>query len=474
MLAGGVAALAFTLTTEAGPRAAADQNGANDDALIQKARGIHERVIALDTHDDIGPADFTAERNYTQDLGNQVNLPKMIAGGLDASFFVVYVGQGPLTPEGFDTAYKEASAKFDAVHRLTEKIAPDKIELALTAADVRRIVKSGKKVALIGVENGYSLGDESTAIKRVQEFYDRGARYLSLAHNGHSQLADSNTGEANNDWLYHGLSPLGKHVIAELNRVGIMVDLSHPSKESNMQAIALSKAPVIASHSAARALCDHSRDLDDEQLLAIKKNGGVVQTVAFATYVKTPPPPSAERQAALAKLEQDFGLPAGSLGRGGRGGGRGARGAGAAAAAGAAPAPATGAAGAPAAGQGRGRGRGGALAQLPDDKRAEADKRLAEIDKQFPPPPRANVKDFVDHIDYIVKKIGIDHVGISSDFDGGGGVDGWNDASETFNVTLELVRRGYTEEQIGKIWSGNLLRVMDEVRKVAQNLQKSK
>ena len=252
---------------------------------------------------------------------------------------------------------------------------------------------------------------------------------------------------------YNGLSDLGKQVIVEMNRVGIMVDLSHPSKQSNLQAIALSKAPVIASHSSARALCDHSRDLDDEQLLAIKKNGGVVQTVAFAAYVKTPPPPSAERLAALTKLEEEFGLPAGSLGRGGRGGrGRGA-------------APAGGA-------QGGGRGRGGALAQLPDDKRADAEQKLAAIDKQFPPPPRANVKDFVDHIDYIVKKIGIDHVGISSDFDGGGGVDGWNDASETFNVTLELVRRGYNEDQIAKIWSGNLLRVMEEVRQVALKSQK--
>jgi membrane dipeptidase len=440
-----------------------------DDALVKKAQGIHERVIALDTHDDINADDFTPERNYTQDLGNQVNLPKMVKGGLDAAFFVVYVGQGPLTPEGYDNAYKQAVAKFDAVHLLTEKIAPDKIELALTAADVRRINKAGKKVALIGVENGYSLGDASTAVKRVKEFYDRGARYMSLAHNGHSQLADSNTGEGTGEWLYNGLSDLGKQVIVEMNRVGIMVDLSHPSKQSNLQAIALSKAPVIASHSSARALCDHSRDLDDEQLLAIKKNGGVVQTVAFAAYVKTPPPPSAERLAALTKLEEEFGLPAGSLGRGGRGGrGRGA--APAAAPAGAAPA---GAAAAPAAGaQGRGRGRGGALAQLPDDKRADAEKKLAAIDKQFPPPPRANVKDFVDHIDYIVKKIGIDHVGISSDFDGGGGVDGWNDAAETFNVTLELVRRGYTEDQIAKIWSGNLLRVMEEVRQVALKSQK--
>ena len=447
-VSGGAAVLAFAAALAA---PTAQTSTPPDDALVKKARAIHERVIALDTHDDINVADFTPERNYTQDLGNQVNLPKMTAGGLDASFFIVYVGQGPLTTEGYDSAYQQAIEKFDAIHRLTEKIAPDKIELALTAADVRRISKAGKKVALIGVENGYPLGDASTAIKRVQEFHARGARYLSLAHNGHSQLADSNTGEATGEWLHNGLSDLGKQVIAELNRVGIMVDLSHPSKQANLQAIALSKAPVIASHSAARALCDHSRDLDDEQLLAIKKNGGVVQTVAFANYVKTPPPPTAERQAALSKLETDFGLPPGSLGRGGRGGrGRGA---------------ATG-------GAGRGRGRGGALAQLPDDKRVEAEQRLAEIDKQFPPPPRANVKDFVDHIDYITKKIGIDHVGISSDFDGGGGIDGWNDASETFNVTLELVRRGYTEDQIAKIWSGNLLRVMEQVRQVAVRLQK--
>jgi membrane dipeptidase len=223
-----------------------------------------------------------------------------------------------------------------------------------------------------------------------------------------------------------------------------MVDISHPSKEANLQAIALSKAPVIASHSGARALCNHSRNLDDEQLLALKKNGGVAQAVALASYVKTPPAASPERTAALNKLAAEFGLPEESLGRGGRGGRGGGR-----------------------------RGRGGALAQLSEEKRAEVQQRLAEIDKQFPPPPRATVKDFVDHIDYIAKKIGIDHVGISSDFDGGGGIDGWNDASETFNVTLELVRRGYTEQQIAKIWSGNLLRVLDDVQRVAKELSSS-
>jgi membrane dipeptidase len=426
-----------------GQRPAAQQQAAADEALIAKARAIHDRVITLDTHVDINTSAFTSERNYTQEMTNQVNLPKMLRGGLDAVFLIVYVGQNrgadAFTPAAYDAAYKQASDKFDAIHRLTKEIAPDKIGLALTSADARRLNKEGKKIAFIGVENGYPLGDETTAIKRVQEFHKRGARYLSLAHNGHSQLADSNTGEGDNVWLHKGLSPLGKQVIAELNRVGIMIDISHPSKEANLQAMALSTAPVIASHSSARALHNHSRNLDDEQLEALKKNGGVVQTVAFANYVKETPPASAERTAAIAKLYEEVGLPVPTGGRGGRGGG----------------------------------GRG-AQAQMSEEERAavqakmaEVNKRMPELNAKFPPPQRATVKDFVDHIDYLVKKIGIDHVGISSDFDGGGGVDGWNDASETFNVTLELVRRGYTEAQIDKIWSGNLLRVLDEVQKRA-------
>ena len=439
---------------------------AQDDALTQKARGIHERVMTLDTHNDISPNNFTAECNYTQDLGNQVNLPKMIKGGLDASFFIVYVGQGPLTAEGYADAYRQAIEKFDAIHRLTEQIAPDKIGLALTSADARRIYASGRKVAFIGVENGYPLGED---LGRIKEFYDRGARYMSLAHNGHSQLSDSNTGEREG-WRWNGLSPMGKQAIAEMNRVGIMIDVSHPSKASMMQTLALTKAPIIASHSAVRKLADVSRNLDDEQLLALKKNGGVMQTVAFNGYVKVASD-SPERTNALDALRKEFNLPAATpLGGGGRGG---ARGAGAAAGAPSAEAnPCTsgrGGRGRQGAGAGRG-GRGNALASLTDEQRADLQKKLADVDAKFPPPARATVKDFVDHIDYAVKLIGIDHVGISSDFDGGGGVDGWNGADETFNVTLELVRRGYTEPQIAKLWSGNLLRVLDDVQAVAKKL----
>jgi membrane dipeptidase len=430
----------------------------NDAALIAKARAIHDRVLKLDTHNDIEPANFTPECNYTMRLTTQVNIPKMVEGGMDVSFMIVYVGQGPLTPEGYDNAYKQAVAKFDAVHRLTEKIAPDNIGLALTPADVLALHKKHLRIAVIGVENGYPIGLD---IHRVKEFYDRGGRYMSLAHNGNSQLADSNTGETQGYLYNNGLSPLGREVIAEMNRLGMMVDLSHPSKGANMEAMRLSKAPVIASHSGVRALADVSRNMDDEQLLALKKNGGVIQIVGFASYVKTD---SKERVDALAKLRDEFGLTQGG-GRGGRGGGRG-RGEGAARVC---PVETP---GSPAPARGGGRGRGNpALDALSPEKRAEYDKRLAEIDAKLPPGGRANVKDFVNHIDYAVKLIGIDHVGISSDFDGGGGIDGWNSSAEAFNVTLELVRRGYTEEQIGKLWSGNLLRVWGEVEKVAQKLR---
>ncbi len=412
-------------------------------ALVTKAKGIHDRVLKLDTHNDIDPSNFTADCNYLKRLNTQVNLPKMVQGDMDVAFLIVYVGQGLPTEDEYDNAYKQAIEKFEAIHRFTEKIAPDSMGLALTPEAVRRLHKQGKRVAVIGVENGYPIG---TDIKRVKEFYDRGGRYMSLAHNGNSQLADSNTGEATGYLHNNGLSPLGREVIAEMNRLGMMVDLSHPSKGANLEAIRLSKAPVIASHSSVRALADHSRNMDDEQLLALKKNGGVIQIVGFASYVKVE---SKERTAALAKMRADLGL-----GRAGRpAGGAGFRRPCAVEEPGAAP-----------------RRASGFLSMLPADKRAEYEKQMAEIDAKYPPMTRATVKDMVDHIDYAVKKIGIDHVGISSDFDGGGGIEGWDSAAEAFNVTLELVRRGYTEEQIGKMWSGNLLRVWAEVEKAAKKI----
>ncbi len=411
---------------------------ADEADLAARARGIHERVITLDTHDDINPANFTAERNYTMDLPTQVTLPKMEAGGLDVSWMIVYVGQGELTETGYAAANAQAIAKFDAIHRLTKEIAPDRIELALTSADVRRIVAAGKKVAMIGIENAYQVG---TNLDNIRDFHERGGRYMSLAHNGHSQFSDSNTGEGSGEWLHHGLSDLGRQAIAEMNKWGMMIDISHPSKESIMQTFELTRAPVIASHSAARALSDHSRNLDDEQLLALKANGGVVQTVAFRSYVHGAKN-TAHQEAANAVMEavaEEMGF---ELIRGGR---RALR-------------------------DLSQEEREAYLTGLAEVRAAAANRIATEVNPVAPP---VDVADFVDHIDYMVQLIGIDHVGISSDFDGGGGVEGWNDASETFNVTLELVRRGYTEEEIGKLWSGNLLRVLDEVQRIAAEIQNS-
>ncbi len=441
-----------------------------EDGLTAQARAVHQRVMALDTHVDIDPGAFLpGQLNYSQRLSSQVDLTKMEEGGLDAVFFSIYVGQGSLDEAGYARAYATDTAKFNAVHRLAEVIAPSRIEIAYTAADAERIYRSGKKVAFMGVENGYGIG---TDIARVKEFYDRGARYMSLSHNGHSQLSDSNTGEADGKWMWNGLSPLGKQVITEMNRLGIMIDISHPSKESMMQAIALSKAPIMASHSGVRALCNHSRNLDDESLRALGKNGGVVQLVAFRSYVKCDPTAANERTTALTALNNEFGIAPPAGGRGG-GGGPGAG------AGGAPRGPQPGVAGmacaAPSAG---GAFRNPAaivvdslVAALPTDRREVYLRRQAAINERYPVAPSATVKDFVDHIDYAVRLIGLDHVGISSDFDGGGGVEGYNCALESVNVTKELLRRGYTEEQIARIWSGNLLRVLGEVEKTAKRIQ---
>ena len=252
--------------------------------LIEKAKSIHNNIITLDTHCDIDVRNFTDSINYSQNLNTQCNIPKMESGGLDVAWFVVYTGQGELSDEGYEKAYNNAISKFNAIQNLVNIYAPEKIGLALTSADVKKIHRSGKKVAMIGIENSYPIGLD---IKNVEKFYDMGARYMSLAHNGHSQLSDSNTGESDGVYLHNGLSELGIEVIKEMNRLGIMIDVSHPSKEAIRQMIEISKAPVIASHSSARTLCNHSRNLDDEQLGWIKENGGVVQTVAFKSYLNS-------------------------------------------------------------------------------------------------------------------------------------------------------------------------------------------
>ncbi len=406
---------------------------AESDALISKAQAIHERVITLDTHVDISVDNFTVEKNYLNNLDTQVDLNSMDSGGLDAAFFVVYVGQGPLTQEGYERAYQNAMDKFNAIHWMTNELAPERIGLALTPNDVREIAASGRKVALIGVENAYPLGLD---LENIRRFAERGARYMSLAHNGHSQFSDSNTGEIREGGMrYGGLSDLGRQAVAELNRWGVMIDLSHPSKEATLQILELSRAPVIASHSSARGLEENPRNMDDEQLIALKTNGGVVQTVAFRSYLNGKK--HGAWQSEYDEIVKEVGAKMGI--------------------------------------------------EIVSDRRQifmmQPEQRTKYIESIQPAIEQANelasnisssqvdVADFADHIDYLVNKIGIDHVGISSDFDGGGGVLGWNDAAETFNVTLELVRRDYSETEIEKLWSGNLLRVMKKVQEVAQIVQ---
>ncbi len=380
----------------------------SDQDFAQRARAIQDSIITVDTHDDI-PGNFATAEVDPLDAPRQVNLSKMKDGGLDVAFFAVFVGQTPRTPENYDKAKSAAIEKFDAIHRMSEKMYPGMIEIAYSPADVRRIHDDGKLVAAIGIENGYAIGKD---IGLIQKYHDLGARYMTLAHTRNNDICDSSTDPDGPE--HHGLSDFGKRVVAEMNRVGMMVDVSHVSKECMMQATALSKAPVVASHSSTSAIANVPRNMDDEQLQAVKKNGGVVQIVAFDSYVKAPAP---EKLAAIDSLRAKLGLTSRD-----------------------------------------------AFRNMPADKRAMYDSEMEAIQKKW---PKATVQEFVDHIDHAVKLIGIDHVGISSDFDGGGGVTGWNDASETRNVTAELLRRGYTTEQIRKLWGGNLLRVWSENDSVA-------
>ncbi len=359
---------------------------------------FHQAMTTIDSHIDFYVDYFTDTLNYTHELDIKVDLPKMERGGLDVAWLVVYTAQGELTPEGYATALENANAKFDAIDRLVNQYAPDRIALATSSKEMDSIIQTGKKVAMIGVENAYSIGLDTSNIRK---FHERGARYLSLSHNGHNQLSDSQTGDVDGVYLHNGISELGKQVIELCNYYGIILDISHPSDESIRQTIKYSKAPVIASHSSARALSDNSRNLSDELLELVRDNGGVVQAVALHYFVNK------EKRERFTSARDSI------------------------------------------------------LAIDPNTD-------LEVIKEQFPP---VDVADYIDHIDYMVKKMGIDHVGISSDFDGGGEIEGWHDASETHNVTLELLARGYTPEEIKKIWGGNLMRVLDEVQEVSRSLK---
>ena len=375
---------------------------------------IHDNALVLDSHIDLELEMIADDMDPWSSGETRANLDKMEAGGMDGAFLIVYTGQGEINAEGVAKAREIAETRYQAMHRLVEKY-PERIELALNSMDAKRLHKAGKRIEFIGMENAYPLG---FSVQDVPMWAERGVRYLGITHMGHNQFGDSSNpsyarGESKS--LHGGLSPLGRELVKALNDNGIMVDVSHTAKSTMMQATALSKVPVIASHSGVDGVSKNLRNLDDEQLQALAKNGGVIQIVAYGGYLKDLTP---EQQAFKDKVRKEMGLEDDM-----------------------------------------------AFLAMDDATEKIFDEKMKAAKKMAPP---ASVKDLVDHIDYVVKTIGIDHVGIASDFDGGGKIDGWMDTSQTENVTAELVKRGYSQEDINKIWGGNLLRVLDAVEAYAQ------
>jgi len=388
--------------------------------LATKASEIHAKVLTIDTHIDWPSHQFRdesfipGERHEPGKPGSgQWDLIRMNEGGLDAVFMSIFTPQGSRTEEG----HANAQARALKLIELTQKMAvdnPDKAEIALTPDDAYRIEKTGKRAIFMGMENGYPLG---TDINNVKMFYDQGVRYITLSHTRNNEICDSSTDEKK-EW--DGLSLFGERVVREMNHLGILVDISHVHDEAFWDVIALTKAPVIASHSSARSLCDHPRNMNDEMLKAVKKNGGVVQLCLLGDYIKKMPP-NLEREEALKPFQEKIAA----------------------------------------------RRRGELSQQEADSLRGI----LQEINAKYPP-NRPTLQDAVDHIDHLAKVMGIDHIGIGSDFDGGGGLNGINDVSEMPNLTAELVKRGYSEKDIRKIWGGNLIRVFKEVMRVAEKIQR--
>ena len=379
-------------------------------ALVALSLPVYGQYLTLDSHIDI-PFDYMD--NPKHDPGNstemQVDFSKMMEGGLDSGFFIVYVGQSNLTDDGFKKAKDQAMLKFKAIHKMIQTY-PDKILLALEPNDIRNAKEKGKISAAIGIENGYIIGNN---INLLEDFYNLGARYITLAHIGHNQISDSSIPKKSlNDAseIHGGLSSFGKEVISKMNQLGIMVDISHISDKAALQAIKLSQTPVIASHSSARAIANHPRNLSDNIIKKIANKNGVIQVVAFSSYIEV----NKERNNAINSL-RNF------------------------------------------------------IVDLTGDKifiyrkhteHPQYKIKMDEINRDFPLP---SVDKFVDHVDYIVNLVGINYVGISSDFGGGGGIDGWMDASQTKNITLALLERGYSKNDIKKIWSENFLRVWTDV-----------
>jgi len=383
-------------------------------SVEEKARELHRKILTVDTHCDTAFSllrkDWRIGERHDPALraSGKIDLPRMREGGLDAEFFAAFVGQGPLTPEAYAKAKDSAMRAVEAVRRMTEEYA-SVIGLAVDPEGAWRLKKEGKLTAFIGLENGYPIGRDEALVKL---FHDRGVRYITLCHSSDNDICDSSTDRRNPE--DKGLSAFGREVVAECNRAGMIIDISHASEKSFFDVLAASRAPIIASHSSARAVCDHPRNLTDDQLRALAKNGGVIQICFLGAYVKTPPV-IPEREQAMKELEAKYGN----------------------------------------------------VRDIRDDAlRMKAMAEREAINKEFPQ-VRPNVADLVDHIDHVKKVIGVDFVGIGTDFDGGGGVVGCDDVSGMIHVTEELVRRGYSDREIEKIWGGNFFRVFQKVLDLA-------
>ena len=382
-------------------------------ALAGNAVAQDDPPITIDTHVDI-PFTYMHEPRF--DVGKAtpllVDLGKMERGGLNAAFFVIWVPQHKLDAAGYARAMQQAEQKYDAIGDMLMKY-PDRIRLATTPAQALANRRAGLLSAMIGIENAYSLGHD---LHRLDAAYDRGARYVGLVHVGDndlctSSLPDTGHGEpAMNSEGDRGMTDFGRAVVKRANALGMMVDLSHASDACVRDALKVSTAPIIASHSGARAVLDHPRNLPDDLLRAIAAKGGVIQAVAYKEFLKNDP----GREAAEKALQERVAREAG-------------------------------------------------------DKEYDSDKHdylpamakgMAGIEEKYPLP---TLDDYVKQIRHMVDVAGIDHVGIASDFDGGGGITGWADASQTRNVTAALRRAGFGDEDIAKIWGGNLLRVWGEV-----------
>lgn len=381
--------------------------------LEQEARAIHDSLLTIDSHIDTGPGFATPALDPGGFTHAQVDLPGMRVGGLDAGFFIVYTQQGPLNEAGYALARAAAEEKFRGIERMVQAY-PERIGLARTAADVRSIAGSGRLVALIGMENAYPLGE---SVEDVPMWAARGVQYISLTHFGNNQFgASSNPNTANGDGHEDaGLTELGQKLVSACNDAGIMVDISHVGRRTGLEALALSRAPVIASHSGARSVYNNPRNLDDAQLEAIANVNGVAQMVAFRSYVADTDPKASH---ALNALRSRLGLTSGA-----------------------------------------------AFQQAGPALMEEYARERAHIRAEH---PDVTLQQFVDHVDHAVKVIGIDHVGLSGDFDGGGGVQGWDGADESFNVTAVLLKRGYGQGDLAKLWGANILRVMDAVQAMAR------